>query len=68
MSFINKVSTGFKRFVFGDDEREQHDGMIALRTPKSRVKFESDLTKEEDFDRVISLLTNEKKIMFHNDF
>lgn len=66
MSFINKVSAGVKKWVFAD-EHEQHRGMIALRTPKSRVKFESNLTDEEDFDRVISLLTNEKKIMFHSN-
>lgn len=71
MSFINKVSTGFKRFAFGEDEveeQEQIKGKLYLQTPKSRVKFESELKVEDDFDRAIKLLTHEKEILFSQKF
>lgn len=67
MKFIEKIAAGFKKFVFGEDENEVQEeikGKLFLKTPKSRVKFESELKVEEDFDRAISLLTNEKNILF----
>lgn len=71
MSFIKKISAGLKKFAFGEDEveeQEQIKGKLYLQTPKSRVKFESELKVEEDFDRAIKLLTHEREILFSNKF
>lgn len=60
---IKKIKAGLKKFVFGEDG-EQLKGKVYIVTPYSRVKFEADLTVEDDFDRAVTLLANEKKIMF----
>lgn len=60
---MNKISLALKKFIFGEDS-EQPKGGIYIVTPHSRVKFEADLTVEEDFERAIFLLENEKKIVF----
>lgn len=60
---MSKISGALKKFVFGE-ETQQSNGGIYIVTPCSRVKFEADLTVEEDFDRAIFLLENEKKIVF----
>ena len=69
--FFSKIAAGLKLFVFGEDEnkvREQIKGRLSLVTPKNRVRFESELKVEEDFDRAISLLTKEKDILFHKEY
>lgn len=64
---INSFSKGFRAFVFGESEnseQEQFNGKVFVNAPKSRVKFEAELKTEDDYDRAINLLVNEKKIQF----